>query len=67
MSRALTDLHTSAAFTKPRSETSEPETSRISQEASANAIRTSSFRNFLRLAIAATANCHVSLLCQLHH
>jgi len=61
MSRALTNLHTSAAFIKPKSETSEPETSRISQEASTNATRTSSFSNFLLLAIAATANCHQSL------
>lgn len=57
------DLHTSATFIKPESETSEPETSRISQEVSASAIKTSSFSNFLRLAIAATAICHqVSLL-----
>lgn len=56
MSRALMNLHTSAAFIKPKSETSEPETSRISQEASANANKTSSLNNFLRLAIAATAN-----------
>lgn len=57
MSKALMDLHTSVAFIKPISETSEPETSRNSQEASANAIRTSSLSNFLRLAIADTANC----------
>ena len=59
ISRALMDLHTSAAFIKPTSETSEPETSRISQDVSTNANRTSSFNNFLRLAIAATAIYHL--------
>lgn len=55
ISIARTDLHIFTNCDKPKSETSEPDTSRISQELSANATIISSFSRFLRLAIAAIA------------
>lgn len=55
MSTARRDLHITAKFVKPLSETSEPERSSISQELSAKERITESSNNFLLRAIAAMA------------
>lgn len=53
ISTALRDLHVLPISANPKSETSEPETSRVSHELSTREIITSSFSNSLLRAIAA--------------